>query len=88
MMNEETSPPALDKTTSALFDLGFRISTVRFCLNIAEQLLNQAMELSKERKLQHEDFQQFESLLLATKEFFDVHTGLLNELFESLVEGQ
>jgi hypothetical protein len=84
----ETAPPALDKTTSALFDLGFRITTARDNLNTAEQLLNQTMELSKGRKLQHEDFQQLESLLIVTKEFFDVvTTDLMDELYRSLHEG-
>jgi enolase len=89
-INEEakTPIPTLDPTTSVLFDLGSRITTTRDNLNTAEQLLNQTKELSKERKLQHEDFQQFESLLTATKEFFDIATtDLMDELYGSLLEG-
>lgn len=86
-INEETEPAAIDKTSSIIYDLEFRITTTRDNLNTAEQLLNQARELNKGRKLQHEDFLQFESLLIATKEFFDVvTTDLLDGLFQSLKE--
>lgn len=87
MTNEETPIPTMDKTTSVLFDLEFRITTARDNLNTAEQLLNKAREIRKERELTIEDFQQLESLLISTKEFFDyVPDDLITELYQSLKE--
>lgn len=83
----ETAIPTMDALTSVLCDLEFRILITRDNLNLAEAVLNQVRDLSKGRKLQHEDFQQLESLLIVTKEFFDfVTTDLLDELYLSLKE--
>lgn len=86
-INEETKTTAIDPVTSVLFDLEFRITTARDNLNTAEELLNQARELRKERRLQREDFEQLDSLLIVTKEFFDVvPDDLMTELYQSLKE--
>jgi len=85
MVNEESKPAALDPTTSVMFDLEFRITTARDNLNLAEKLLNEAREISKLRPLQRKDFEQFESLLIAVKEFWDVvPDDLITELYQSL----
>jgi hypothetical protein len=90
MVNEETKPeetPTLDPTTSVLFDLEMRIVISRDNLNLAEKLLNELREVSKVRKLQHEDLLQLDSLLVATKEFFEiVSDDLVTELYQSLKE--
>lgn len=84
-MTNINEPTAIDETLSIIFDFEFRIETTRDNLNTAEQLLNEAREKMKERKLQVEDFQRLESLLLATKEFFEVAAGdLMDELYRSL----
>ena len=85
MVNEEVKVPAIDAVTSVLYDLEFRITTARDNLNLAEQLLNQAREISKKRELQREDFEQLDSLLIVVKEFFEVATtDLLDELYQAL----
>lgn len=83
----ETAPPTMDKTTLALFDLEMRIVMSCDNLNLAEKLLNELRELSKIRKLQRKDFQQFESLLFVIKEYFEVATcDLMDELYSAIKE--
>jgi hypothetical protein len=87
MSSEEAKLPTIDPIVSALFDLEVRTVTARDGLNIVEEKINNIRKIIGTRKIQREDIEETESLLIMIREYFEAATvDLMDEIYQVLGE--